>query len=48
VAGRDALWAHPDLLPTGEDIDSPDNFLRAIPLDLSELDDLEPFADNEN
>ena len=48
VAGRDALWAHPDLLPTGEDIDSPDNFLRAIPLDLSELEDLEPFEDNEN
>ena len=48
VAGRDALWAHPDLLPTGEDIDSPDHFLRAIPLDLSELDDLEPFRDNEN
>lgn len=21
--GRDALWAHPDVLPTGEDIDDP-------------------------
>jgi putative hydrolase len=48
VAGRDALWAHPDLLPTGEDIDSPGKFLGAIPLDLSELDDLKPFEDNEN
>jgi len=25
--GRDALWAHPDLLPTSEDLENPDDFL---------------------
>jgi len=25
--GRDALWAHPDLLPTGKDLDDPSGFL---------------------
>ena len=26
--GRDALWAHPDLLPTSEDLENPDAFLQ--------------------
>jgi len=26
--GRDALWAHPDLLPTADDLENPDAFLR--------------------
>src|SRR5213079_2858367 len=39
VDGRDALWAHPDLLPTAEDLDDPDGFVRGRPeLDTSALD----------
>ncbi|MBC3842622.1 zinc-dependent metalloprotease [Streptacidiphilus sp. 4-A2] len=26
--GRDALWAHPDLLPTAKDLDDPDGFVH--------------------
>ena len=26
VDGRDALWAHPDMLPTATDLDDPDGF----------------------
>ena len=42
--GRDALWAHPDLLPTTEDLDDPQAYLAGAadagtPLDLSTLDD---------
>jgi putative hydrolase len=41
--GRDELWAHPDLLPTAEDLDDVSAFvLRSAPLDLSSLDDLPP------
>jgi putative hydrolase len=29
VAGRDAIWAHPDLLPDSDDLDDPDGFIRA-------------------
>jgi putative hydrolase len=37
--GRDALWAHPDLLPTSEDLEDPDAFLSgATDLDLSDLE----------
>ena len=28
-AGRDALWAHPDLLPTPEDLERPEEFIAA-------------------
>src|SRR5499427_8668570 len=28
TAGRDAVWAHPDLLPTEEDFDDPDGFVH--------------------
>ena len=39
VAGRDAIWAHPDLLPTADDFDDPDGFVRGKPeLDISDLD----------
>jgi putative hydrolase len=43
VPGRDALWAHPDLLPTADDFDDPDGFVRGRPeLDISGLDDEGP------
>src|SRR6266581_3735260 len=39
VQGRDAIWAHPDLLPTAEDFDDPDGFVTGRPeLDISGLD----------
>ena len=38
MAGRDAVWAHPDLLPTADDFDDPDSFVRGRPeLDISDL-----------
>lgn len=41
--GREAVWAHPDLLPTSEDLDDPEGYARggSAPLDLSGLDDTE-------
>jgi len=37
---RDAVWSHPDLLPSGEDLDDPQAFVdRDDELDLSSLDD---------
>jgi putative hydrolase len=40
MSGRDAIWAHPDLLPTAEDFDDPEGFVRGRPeLDISSLDD---------
>ncbi|MEV3874296.1 zinc-dependent metalloprotease [Streptomyces sp. NPDC049906] len=38
--GRDALWAHPDMLPTASDLDDPDGFVHREQLDFSELDKL--------
>jgi putative hydrolase len=41
VDGRDAVWAHPDLMPTSEDLDDPFAFVDRDedgPLDLSALD----------
>ena len=44
ITGRDAIWAHPDLLPTADDFDDPDGYVRGRPeLDISDLD--EPTAD---
>jgi putative hydrolase len=44
IAGRDAIWAHPDLLPTADDFDDPDGYVRGRPeLDISDLG--EPTAD---
>jgi putative hydrolase len=38
ISGRDAIWAHPDLLPTADDFDDPDGFVRGRPeLDISGL-----------
>ncbi|GGW71078.1 zinc-dependent metalloprotease [Streptomyces xantholiticus] len=36
--GRDALWEHPDMLPTATDLDDPDGFVHREQLDFSELD----------
>jgi putative hydrolase len=37
---RDALWAHPDLLPTADDLANPDAFLHgANELDISDFED---------
>src|SRR5512142_1345865 len=39
IDGRDALWAHPDLLPAADDLENPDAFVRGQPeLDLSDLE----------
>lgn len=38
VDGRDALWEHPDNLPTASDLDDPDGFVHHEQLDFSELD----------
>ncbi|GBQ00541.1 hydrolase [Streptomyces spongiicola] len=38
VDGRDGLWAHPDMLPTADDLDDPDGFVHREQLDFSELD----------
>src|SRR5215831_7885581 len=39
VEGRDAVWSHPDLLPTAEDFDDPDGFIAGKhELDMSELE----------
>jgi hypothetical protein len=37
VEGRDAIWAHPDLLPTAADLDDPGAFVQAKALDLGGL-----------
>jgi putative hydrolase len=40
VSGRDEVWAHPDLLPTADDLDDPEGFVRGRPeLDISDLTD---------
>ncbi|MBU7596518.1 zinc-dependent metalloprotease [Streptomyces sp. P38-E01] len=38
--GRDALWEHPDMLPTAADLDDPDGFVHREHVDFSELDRL--------
>src|SRR5215475_13324723 len=38
ISGRDEIWAHPDLLPTADDFDDPDAFVRGRPeFDISDL-----------
>src|SRR5256884_5221103 len=48
IAGRDALWGHPDLLPSDEDFADPDAFARSQleldSLDIGDLDNLGPAA----
>src|SRR6266576_3673072 len=42
VDGRDALWAHPDLLPVADDLENPDTFVHGQPeLDISGLENPE-------
>ncbi len=36
--GRDAVWEHPDMLPTAADLDDPDAFVHHEQPDFSELD----------
>ncbi len=35
--GRDALWGHPDMLPTADDLDDPDGFVHSEQPDFDEL-----------
>jgi putative hydrolase len=47
VAGRDAIWSHPDLLPTADDFDDPDGFVRGRPeIDISDFE--EPATDDDD
>ena len=38
---RDAVWAHPDLMPTAEDLENPSGFVQGggTDLDISDLDE---------
>jgi putative hydrolase len=45
VGGRDALWGHPDLLPTADDFADPQGYAQAE-LDLESLEDLTGFGDD--
>ncbi|MDA2808497.1 zinc-dependent metalloprotease [Nocardiopsis suaedae] len=52
--GRDAVWEHPDLMPSGEDLDDPDAFVSGrasggdLDLDISRLTgELDPGAEGE-
>jgi putative hydrolase len=46
IDGRDAVWAHPDLLPSGADLDDPEAFVAgSAELDLSALLDTPPVAE---
>jgi hypothetical protein len=40
MEGRDAVWSHPDFLPTADDLDDPDAYVHRKELDLSGLEDL--------
>src|SRR5580704_1527643 len=50
IDGRDAVWAHPDLLPTADDFDDPDAFVRGRPdFDISDLEsERDENQDDEN
>jgi putative hydrolase len=39
VEARDALWSHPDLLPTAEDLDDPRGFVDRAASQAADLDD---------
>ena len=41
VAGRDALWSHPDVVPTAEDIDDPTALIARLTGPAPEPDDLD-------
>lgn len=41
IEGRDAVWQHPDLLPSGDDLDDPETFAdRDTNVEIPGLDDL--------
>jgi putative hydrolase len=42
VDGRDAVWAHAELLPTADDLDDPAGFATRDELDLSALEGMPP------
>ncbi|MEV4164097.1 zinc-dependent metalloprotease [Nonomuraea dietziae] len=40
IDGRDAVWGHPDLMPTADDLDAPDTFVKGdTAWDISKLED---------
>src|SRR5215467_12748743 len=48
TTGRDAIWAHPDLLPTEEDFDDPDGFVHGRQdWDISALEEATGAAGSE-
>ena len=42
---RDALWSHPDSLPTEDDLDSPETFLETLGVEPSGDTDVDRFLD---
>ncbi|MDT7797204.1 MAG: hypothetical protein QOI78_637 [Actinomycetota bacterium] len=46
IEKRDALWSHPDLMPTAEDLDEPLDFSARVG-ESGSLDDLDPIAELE-
>jgi putative hydrolase len=46
LEGRDAVWAHPDLLPSVDDLDDVDAFVHRTSLDLSALEGLDSVGDD--
>jgi putative hydrolase len=47
ITGRDAIWAHPDLLPTADDFDDPDGYVRGRPeIDISDFEEPAPGKDD--
>lgn len=52
ISGRDAVWGHPDLLPSAEDLDDPDAFVRGdaeseLDRDIAKLTDEADKDDDE-
>ena len=47
IQGRDALWGHPDLLPTPDDLDDPESFVQRREIDLETLGRLMESAGGE-
>jgi zinicin-like metallopeptidase len=50
IEGRDAVWAHPDLLPTADDLDNPDAFVhgKSDDFDISQLTEGPRAADDDS
>lgn len=46
ISGRDAVWAHPDLIPSAEDLDDPEGFVNRRE-DTDPLAELERTIENE-